>query len=64
MAKELDQSSGKPRSNIYTLLIAVAAVALATAVVVAFLDLKDVYGLKPGAMLKPLAEAVKTAAEK
>jgi len=61
MARELSQSSGKPSSNIYTLLVAVAAIALGVAMVVVFMDLKDVYGLKPESMLKPLAEAVKTA---
>ena len=60
MAKQLPQPSSKPRPDVYTLLIAVAAVALGAALVIAFMDLQD-YGLKAGSMLKPLAEAVKTA---
>ena len=63
MAKELTQSSAKPQSDIYTLLVAVAAIALGAAIVAVFLDLKDFYSLKPEAMLKPLAEAIKTVAK-
>ena len=63
MARELKKSSSKPQPNIYTVLIAVAAVALGVAMVVVFMDLKDVYGLRPGSLLEPLAEAVKTAAK-
>ena len=63
MAKELNRSSAKPQSDVYTLLVAVAAIALGAAMVAVFLDLKDFYGLKPEAILKPLAKAIKTVAK-
>ncbi len=57
---QLPQTS-KPQPNIYTLLVAVAAVALVVTMVVVFMDLQDSYGLTAGDMLKPLSEITASA---
>jgi len=55
------QHASKPQPNIYTLLLAVAAVALIATVVVVFMDLQDTYGMTVGDMLKPLSEITASA---
>lgn len=64
MAQQLNQSSSKPASTIYTLLIAVGAVALGAALVITYMNLQNFYGLEAGDMVKPLSEAVTAAASK
>ena len=64
MAQQLKPVSSKPASNIYTLLIAVGAIALGAAMVITYMNLQDFYGLTSGNMLEPLSKAVTAAAAK
>jgi len=49
------QQASKPQPTIYTLLVAVAAVALLTATVVVFMDLQGSYGVTAGDLLEPFS---------
>ena len=64
MAQQLKPGSSRPASNIYTLLIAVAAIALGAALVMTYMNMHDFYGLKAGNMLEPLSKVVTAAATK
>ena len=61
MAQQLQKSKTQP--TVYTLLIVAAAIAIGAALAMTYMDLTEAYGFAPGDFIKPLSEAVGSAAK-